>query len=1019
MPFGTLVGAGFVRIDADTDPAKKAIKALGALGMSALSTTLLPATAAVTTATFSLAAAYSSAAAGLGIFALAAKGQITNIQTATKDYQGVQQATAKLDIANANVKANTSKQTLAYEQALTVAAQAHQRAQALAAAGSSQAGAAAKIAAKDAAYASSLATSGSKNYAAALKSQQAAQKGVQGAQDTLNQALQSMPAATRDTAKAFFNLTDALQKWSDSLAPYTMPVFTKGLQMITALLPKLTPIVKSTAGEISSFVSTLGDGATGAVFKKFGQNLSTFGGGNIAGLLTTLKNLATGFVGILNAFMPFSLHVSTGLAGVTGKFALFGATLSTNKGFNAFIAFAQKSGPQLVKTLGQLATAAGHMATGMGGIGVTGLGTLKIIGQLASIIPIPILQQLVNIIFAVNAAMKLYAIYTAAASGVTWLFSTAVTTNTGVQFANRAQMILSNIAMGIFRAQMLLLRVALAVSTAAQWLWNAATSSTTIRTIASTVATVAYNVAMYAVRVGLAIAAAAQWLFNTALLASPITWIIIGIIALVAVIILIATKTTWFQTVWKYVWGFLKDSALAVWHFLDTFVFQPLAAVFIWLWQKVVMPAFNGMVMNFNMLKDAFLTVWHFLDQWVFQPIANAFTSLWTDVVQPTLRFIVMTFLNTADMLLKGAVKLVGWVPGVGGALKTAMKDFEDFKNSVNKSLGGVQPKTVPVTISFNGVPQGKITGHTYTSTTGFSYADGGLIRGPGGPRDDKIPVWASNGEWIVDAATTRRHLPLLRSLKAAKRFAAGGMVGFNTATSADTALAERMQVSAGTTRIVGDYVKANNQFWSQMLAGITGSIPTGQHLAIINAALAAAGVPPPGTLPQWQLGLNTLIGRESGWNPNAINLTDSNAKAGHPSQGLAQTIPGTFNTYVPAALAALGITNPIANVAAAIRYIVSRYGSITSVQQANPNLPPLGYDHGGWLMPGVTMAVNKTGRPERVLGPGEHGGVTVNLYATFTGPVGSKLELLNWLTASLTDLKRSGRLASLVAATG
>lgn len=991
MPFGTLVGAGFVRIDADTDPAKKAIKALGALGMSALSTTLLPATAAVTTATFSLAAAYSSAAAGLGIFALAAKGQITNIQRATKDYQGVQQATAKLDVANANVKANTSKQTLAYEQALTVAAQAHQRAQALAAAGSSQAGAAAKIAAKDAAYASSLATNGSKNYAAALKSQQAAQKGVQGAQDTLNQALQSMPAATRDTAKAFFNLTDALQKWSDSLAPYTMPVFTKGLQLITALLPKLTPIVKSTAGEISSFVATLGDGATGAVFKKFGQDLSTFGGGNIAGLLTTLKNLATGFVGILNAFMPFSLNVSTGLGNVTGKFAMFGATLSTNKGFNAFIAFAQKSGPQLVKTLGQLATAAGHMATGMGGIGVTGLGTLKIIGQLASVIPIPILQQLVNVIFAVNAGMKLYALYTSIAAGYTWLFTTAVTTSTGATYASRVALAAATVASWASRAATIASAVATGIITAATWLWTAALSP----------------------------AIAAIWAMTTALLASPITWIVIGIVALIAVIVLIATKTTWFQTIWKYVWGFLKDSALAVWHFLDTFVFQPLAAVFIWLWQKVVMPAFNGMVMNFNMLKDAFLTVWHFLDQWVFQPIANAFTSLWTDVVQPTLRFIVMTFLNTADMLLKGAVKLVGWVPGVGGALKTAMKDFEDFKNSVNKSLGGVQPKTVPVTISFNGVPQGKITGHTYTSTTGFSYADGGLIRGPGGPRDDKIPVWVSNGEWIVDAATTRRHLPLLRSLKAAKRFAAGGMVGFNTATSADTALAERMQVSAGTTRIVGDYVKANNQFWSQMLAGITGSIPTGQHLAIINAALAAAGVPPPGTLPQWQLGLNTLIGRESGWNPNAINLTDSNAKAGHPSQGLAQTIPGTFNTYVPAALASLGILNPIANVAAAVRYIVSRYSNITNVQQANPNLPPLGYDHGGWLMPGVTMAVNKTGRPERVLGPGEHGGVTLNLYATFTGPVGSKMELLNWLTASLTDLKRSGRLASLVSATG
>ncbi|MGJ3559634.1 transglycosylase SLT domain-containing protein [Streptomyces sp. INA 01156] len=36
----------------------------------------------------------------------------------------------------------------------------------------------------------------------------------------------------------------------------------------------------------------------------------------------------------------------------------------------------------------------------------------------------------------------------------------------------------------------------------------------------------------------------------------------------------------------------------------------------------------------------------------------------------------------------------------------------------------------------------------------------------------------------------------------------------------------------------------------------------------------------------------------ESGGNPNAINLWDSNAKAGYPSQGLMQTIPQTFAAY-------------------------------------------------------------------------------------------------------------------------
>ncbi|WP_326729708.1 phage tail tape measure protein [Streptomyces phaeochromogenes] len=55
-----------------------------------------------------------------------------------------------------------------------------------------------------------------------------------------------------------------------------------------------------------------------------------------------------------------------------------------------------------------------------------------------------------------------------------------------------------------------------------------------------------------------AIATGAQWLWNTALFSSPITWIILAVVALVAVIVIIATKTTWLQTLWSIVWGGIK-----------------------------------------------------------------------------------------------------------------------------------------------------------------------------------------------------------------------------------------------------------------------------------------------------------------------------------------------------------------------------------------------------------------------------------------------------------------------------
>jgi len=127
---------------------------------------------------------------------------------------------------------------------------------------------------------------------------------------------------------------------------------------------------------------------------------------------------------------------------------------------------------------------------------------------------------------------------------------------------------------------------------------------------------------------------------------------------------------------------------------------------------------------------------------------------------------------------------------------------------------------------------------------------------------------------------------------------------------------------------------------------GGTGAIPTGDHLALIDAALTADGIAKD-QWPKWEAGLNTLIGRESSWNPNAINNTDINAQQGHPSQGLMQTIPSTFesnrNPTIPG-----GITDPLANIAAGVNYINRQYGGIGGVQQANADAPPKGYYLGG-----------------------------------------------------------------------
>jgi hypothetical protein len=53
-----------------------------------------------------------------------------------------------------------------------------------------------------------------------------------------------------------------------------------------------------------------------------------------------------------------------------------------------------------------------------------------------------------------------------------------------------------------------------------------------------------------------------------AMLASPTTWIVLAIIALIAVIVLIATKTDWFSKAWAASWKWIKNTAANVWDWL-------------------------------------------------------------------------------------------------------------------------------------------------------------------------------------------------------------------------------------------------------------------------------------------------------------------------------------------------------------------------------------------------------------------------------------------------------------------
>ena len=80
----------------------------------------------------------------------------------------------------------------------------------------------------------------------------------------------------------------------------------------------------------------------------------------------------------------------------------------------------------------------------------------------------------------------------------------------------------------------------------------------------------------------------------------------------------------------------------------------------------------------------------------------------------------------------------------------------------------------------------------------------------------------------------------------------------------------------------------------------------------------------------------------ESGGNPRAINLWDSNAQNGTPSKGLMQVIDPTFKAYARNGFDK-DIYDPLSNILASIRYAVSRYGTLARAYRG------VGYENGGF----------------------------------------------------------------------
>lgn len=127
----------------------------------------------------------------------------------------------------------------------------------------------------------------------------------------------------------------------------------------------------------------------------------------------------------------------------------------------------------------------------------------------------------------------------------------------------------------------------------------------------------------------------------------------------------------------------------------------------------------------------------------------------------------------TNDILIaSGSATQEGIEEGAERANPELQFDPQQIRQSLQEAIG-TEPYLIQLdagTITIDGQPIG-------------GNAEGGYIRGPGGPKSDSILSWLSNGEYVIDAATTRRFgAGFFRSLQRGRfsipGFQNGGPVG-------------------------------------------------------------------------------------------------------------------------------------------------------------------------------------------------------------------------------------------------
>lgn len=222
------------------------------------------------------------------------------------------------------------------------------------------------------------------------------------------------------------------------------------------------------------------------------------------------------------------------------------------------------------------------------------------------------------------------------------------------------------------------------------------------------------------------------WLLNAALLANPITWVVVGIMALVAAFVVLWNECEGFRNFWINLWDKIRNAVSVfidwcknAWQSIKTAVADGIN----WIKEKVLVPISNFYIKWIKPPVDKCIEIITKMVEIIIGLYVGLFNLLVDKIIKPIAEWVSKTVNNIKDWI-KGAVDTIkGWFSGLWSKIKEIFSPVANFFKSIwNNAFNAVKTVFSPI-VNFFGNIWGKIKDKFSSLGTSIGDAIGGAVK--------------------------------------------------------------------------------------------------------------------------------------------------------------------------------------------------------------------------------------------------------------------------------------------------